>query len=664
MKLIRLQLKNFGPYRGIQTMDLDVSGQAPVVLVHGENMRGKTTILRGLRWALYGEVRAHDGTLIPDADFANYEVRDLGADFEFGVTVVYEDRGSVNELTRMCDARVDSDLIESSVEVIRTAITLKPVDGNPIPERDIPEAIARTLHANIADFFLFDGEMLSRFEESLRSDSTRSQVVKRSIERVLGLPALQLLKTDATALLHDADAVIRKAAGRQREAAKLEAQYAEKDSELRRLVADTTQLAEHRTRVDQEVLTLGEELARVDAVKEMYYKRKRLEEEISEAQADLADLEADLKARTTECWWMPLAGAIAQRVAKADADLEAAIRDNQTRGALIGELHQLQTRTSLDVCPTCHQPMSAHVVEAVNQREAEIGSKLAAMPESGADLGDLHARRKQFLRYASAQGAVERIAEIEGDMNRLRIRIADKQEEISELSDALRDTRLDIAAVEANFQEQKDLLREIDRATEQAEEDRAKLNQELRQINQAIAKYADGGTPERHERDLLDALVDSVESAIGAFRERMRGEVEDEASKIFKQLSTEETYAGLRIDGRYYLEIVDDLDRVIRRRSAGADQIVTMSLIGALVRCAVRQGPVVMDTPFGRLDRGHRERILRWVPTLGTQVVMFVQSGEFDRDRDLAHLNGMIGREFVLRRVTATRTEIEAIEHG
>ena len=88
------------------------------------------------------------------------------------------------------------------------------------------------------------------------------------------------------------------------------------------------------------------------------------------------------------------------------------------------------------------------------------------------------------------------------------------------------------------------------------------------------------------------------------FANAMRVQVELEASQIFKQLSTEETYSGLRIDGRYYLEIVDSNDRVIRRRSAGADQIVTMSLIGALVRCAVRQGPVVMDTPFGRLDRG------------------------------------------------------------
>jgi DNA sulfur modification protein DndD len=107
------------------------------------------------------------------------------------------------------------------------------------------------------------------------------------------------------------------------------------------------------------------------------------------------------------------------------------------------------------------------------------------------------------------------------------------------------------------------------------------------------------------------------------------------------------------------LNIVDNQDRVIQRRSAGADQIVTMSLIGALAKCSVEEGPIVMDTPFGRLDRGHRKKILRWVSALGTQAVLFVQSGEFERDRDLGALDGRVGREYSLRRVGASSSRIE-----
>jgi hypothetical protein len=35
-----------------------------------------------------------------------------------------------------------------------------------------------------------------------------------------------------------------------------------------------------------------------------------------------------------------------------------------------------------------------------------------------------------------------------------------------------------------------------------------------------------------------------------------------------------------------------------------------------------------------------------------------VQSGEFDRDRDLGYLNNQVTSEFVLERVSATRTNI------
>jgi DNA sulfur modification protein DndD len=144
----------------------------------------------------------------------------------------------------------------------------------------------------------------------------------------------------------------------------------------------------------------------------------------------------------------------------------------------------------------------------------------------------------------------------------------------------------------------------------------------------------------------------------------MRERVGEEASEIFTQLTTEPDYSGLTITGKYYLEIIDSNKRIISRRSAGAEQIVAMSLIGALVRCAVRQGPVVMDTPFGRLDTGHRRRILEWAPTIGTQVMLFVQSGEFNRERDFQYLSNKVGREYRINRVASNRSSITGVNNG
>src|SRR5262245_27644462 len=50
----RLQITNFGPYFGTQSIDLTTASESPVVLIFGENTLGKTQLFAALRWCLYG----------------------------------------------------------------------------------------------------------------------------------------------------------------------------------------------------------------------------------------------------------------------------------------------------------------------------------------------------------------------------------------------------------------------------------------------------------------------------------------------------------------------------------------------------------------------------------------------------------------------------------
>src|SRR4028118_1286499 len=52
MHLREVKVRNFGPYYGEQ--ELAFGEERPIVLVHGENMRGKTSLLNSVRWAPYG----------------------------------------------------------------------------------------------------------------------------------------------------------------------------------------------------------------------------------------------------------------------------------------------------------------------------------------------------------------------------------------------------------------------------------------------------------------------------------------------------------------------------------------------------------------------------------------------------------------------------------
>jgi DNA sulfur modification protein DndD len=92
---------------------------------------------------------------------------------------------------------------------------------------------------------------------------------------------------------------------------------------------------------------------------------------------------------------------------------------------------------------------------------------------------------------------------------------------------------------------------------------------------------------------------------------------------------------------------------------------VALSLIGGLNRASGKQAPIVMDTPFGRLDRTHRAHVLEFLPDLGSQYVLLVQSSEFECDRDMTFLEGRVAHEYqVVRDGSPTRSRFERYGEG
>jgi DNA sulfur modification protein DndD len=133
--------------------------------------------------------------------------------------------------------------------------------------------------------------------------------------------------------------------------------------------------------------------------------------------------------------------------------------------------------------------------------------------------------------------------------------------------------------------------------------------------------------------------------------------VEASATEVFRQLSTEPAFDRLKINDSYGLEIVDSEGEIVVGRSAGQEQVVALSLIAALNRNARRSGPVMMDTPFGRLDPDHRTNILRFLSQFASQVFLLVHGGEVS-DQDLEVVAADINEEFDLQRDDTDRTTI------
>ena len=663
MKLLKLTLNNFGPYFDTQSMDLDVSDNAPIILVYGENERGKTSLLRAIRWCLYTEVHNQGGSLMDEREFANYDARDSKEPFDVSVELEFEDQGTKSVLKRWMKVK-ENELEDTRIEIISRGVDLRSNNGNPVAERDIPEQISRMLHKDISDFFLFDGETLTRFEQRLRSAETSAALVRTSIEKVLGLPALQLISRDIEVLAAEANKEVQRVAKKSAENEKVLKEIDACSTAINDKQNDLVELRKIGKQLDEKSLDLEKQLAKVDSIKEAFHERKSIRDNKSDIQRDIVEIKDQIKTRISESWWAPAIPMIKKKSSEIDVMLASNTQ-------LIGQINELQ-RKKLDLqqqvstkkCSACQQVVNDEQIRNAEKQILEIETQLGSLPMPVNNVDDVAFTKRQLSDFLEDSVVEERLRELDQDVMKRELRIDELTNKERALTEVLSGNTLDIAALESQYQRANEFIRESEKEIEKKEFELTELKAQLRNLQNSLNRETTESSPIKKEAALLSTLEEVLKDSLEGFRRSMRERVGEEASEIFTQLTTEPDYSGLTITGKYYLEIVDSQKRIISRRSAGAEQIVAMSLIGALVRCAVRQGPVIMDTPFGRLDTGHRRRILEWAPTIGTQVMLFVQSGEFDRERDFEYLGNKVGREFRIQREASNRSSIVRANNG
>ncbi len=659
MKFLELGLINWGPYLGEQNLSFETSSEAPVVLIHGENMRGKTSIMRALRWALYGNPGMTHETKIPDVrEFANWDARDSGEAFEFGAFLRFEHGDRQYEIVRLVKAKQDANA-PHAIAITKEPPLMREIGGETIAIEQIDRRIQAILHPNVADFFLFDGELLDTFEEALRSDEANS-FIRDQIEMTLGVPALLNLRLDLGHLLAASREQARKFVKAESENKKFKVELDEADDAIEGFKADLAKFDELLAELKIDIEDLEGNLLQISDIRDLVVSRQGYEVQLSKSEFDRVGTLEEIKGSMEFAWWLPLANRLPALIDRFEDERSLGTRILSETAILKDQIWSLEKQLQVDQCDRCGQnlPDSAYV---------SLRSQLNDLQKKLLDIGNppdvLELERKvQMLRpYAGAAAVVDQIVTKERNVRTLDLRIKQLKDDIKSLTDRIGNPEFDAISLEKGLQDSK--LRQARLRDAQGvirkKRDTAVTNQ--KNLLNKLAASTPAAHKARAEIEVYERLLEYVRQSIDLFRTRMREQVQETASGIFGQLINESDYASLRISGNYYLKIVDGNDRVIEKRSAGASEIVTISLIGALGECSVEQAPIVMDTPFGRLDNAHRANILEWLASRKSQSILFVQSGEFVRERDLVHLKNRVGREYKLRRLEASSTRIEEI---
>jgi len=251
----------------------------------------------------------------------------------------------------------------------------------------------------------------------------------------------------------------------------------------------------------------------------------------------------------------------------------------------------------------------------------------------------------------------ELVENLEDDL----IAIENKESRLAELNDLTKD--IEEGEILRLTQEDRRLTQEIvilDRAIESEQAQLTETMRRIQQIEESLDKTGGADlSKERRQRELASKLHKLFAASVDLYRDRLREKVESAATEVFLGITNDPDYTALKINENYGLSIVHRSGELVRVRSAGNEHVVALSLMGALQKNAPLKGPIIMDSPFGRLDQVHKSNLVKSLPSMADQVILLVYESEMDPQQARNILAGKLRREYRMRRVSSFNTKIE-----
>jgi DNA sulfur modification protein DndD len=594
-------IENLGPFRERQFLDLQVRAGRPIILVKALNGAGKTTLLTCLQVVLYGSKALGNGRAseyeqlirgLHRSDAVGPARIDLDLRIESGGTG--EDI-SISRQWQQTPARLNEKLVVARDGSQDLQLT-----------EEWHEHIDAILPSELLQLFLFDGEKI----EALASPKTLPEMLRRATEAFLGIGGIDTLSKDLIAverraLLH---------------AKSTSSNYRDTKVEVEDLQKETTRAAEERA--------IRVQLA------------KGLEHLVTNAQSEHAQYQAQAQRRGLDSF---------EKAAEILARKELAENEVQEAGTAFREaladpylaLSRLGAQwTTFKSLWTSEREarLAKGLFDEINRRDARLLQTLKAAAFPAAPLATLRsALSEENSRYAEA--ARRELVLIDSpdpsvvdtliQAAEKRLTIAAERRDTAKAS--LADLERKVAAIPSRDQLSEVLEQLQRRATAvavaqaqlsaaQAEEEEQTNRYETLETRLRSATERMGKELEGSEKDAKAIqAAQRARAVLGVFKEKL---LASKATWLSEMITTE--FKGL-LHKRKLIEKVlvepdtyavsilakDGQELPMERLSAGERQLLAVSVLSALIRERKGRFPVVVDTPLARLDRSHRQALIR-----------------------------------------------------
>lgn len=640
MILDELILHDFGVYRGRQVFNLSTQApDRPIILIGAQNGAGKTTFLEGLQLALYGRLSqagfrgamGYEAYLRSAINRAASQSDGAAVQVAFRRTVEGEERHY--RLIRSWSVKKGA--LKETFEVLVNG------QSDPVLTLQWAEFVEEMLPPRIAPLFFFDGEKIEQFADLKRS----SEIISVAIKALLGLDIVERLQLDLDVLER------RKLA--QQGHPDIRADLAEAEAEVDAAAARakiafnaTSAARQRRDRVaslldrDQSALKAqgGDLFASRDALLEQRIK---------------TGLEVEAAKRDLRTWAAGLAPLLLVK------DLVLAVhrqthREAQTDAAA-GILEYLKSRDQrlLEVLADVPHPGLMTMVETFLDRdrhrlsdEAECARYLNLALPVRAGL-DVVAETGLFEVYEERKALVRRLEDLEFEQEAIdrRVTAIPASDSIAPLVAAVAQREGEMAEAEAEFAA---LLQASEAAERELGSARSRYQAKLDQHIRDSLSIEDGDRIIRHSAKARQTLASFKREVISHHVHRLEKLILEGLNELLRKT---DLIVSVSIDlDTFEIQLRDSGWELLSpdQLSAGERQLLAVSLLWALAKASGQAAPTVIDTPLGRLDSRHRDRLVhRYFPLAGDQVILLSTDEEID-ERLHAELEPRLSRSFTI----------------
>ena len=659
--MIQLRRARFENFRLLRSVELEFSTDRnrPLTVIRAENDTGKTTLLTGLAWALFGDeslpesrsaFRFHPIDWLAATEGSNVSISVM---VEFATIDEDTKEQVIFELERQSNEKLTSDTDFLPSPSVLTL--LKHTPGGMTPVSNPVAFIESLLPASLRDIFFIDGDRALRYIEATDEQRVKRERVARAVRALLGLDLLEEAERHVNIARRDAVSTIKRlGAGTDIEALAAEMERIE-DQQISlerkltnlRLDRDATELRHHQAdKRLKDALAAGagmhQELGKKLAKAENSLKSERTH------QAELASSHRRL---------LNSASLVIALASTRISSAATVLQDLERRKVIPSTLPDvIEDRLSRQEC-ICGADLS----QGTPQREhlESLLEEARSIDESKSLLTSLNEGAKRTMRDLSSENAwPTRLRESQLKIQRCIHRQHELEDDIGEFQAQIAGLGItDLEQLQRMVtQEERELKRlygDIARGDEglrRLAEEAQGVDRERRKAETKNQKVQAGVARETAAKDVLAVLRGTVEvlqgETLDEVSERMNAifmamiVADDEAGSVVRRVALTRDH-DIIVFGPAGRTIDPDADL-----NGASRRALTLAFILALVQVSGVRAPNVIDTPLGMMGVEVRQSVLRYALIHSSQLVMFLTGSEIVGVEQL--LDDYAGRSYTL----------------